>query len=57
MCACNNRKTPEVVTSAQAAQEAAQRAAQDQEVMIASAANAVANAGSGNSGWYVVDNA
>jgi hypothetical protein len=45
-----------VITSAQAQADIERRMQQDAETninaMIASAANAVANTGSGNSGWY-----
>lgn len=60
MCACGGRKAPEVITSAQAAEQAAMRTLEDQvnasiaeEQRIQSAQNALANA---TSGWHVVSN-
>ena len=56
-CNCGGKTRPQVITSAQAQADIEQRMQQDSEAninaMIASAANAVANTGSGNSGWYL----
>ena len=55
MCNCG-RKVPEVVTSVQASEDAARRAAEDyainERLRVESAQNALANA---SSGWFAVD--
>lgn len=54
MCNCGGRARPDVITSQQAQADQAERIRQDAEaniaMMIASAANATANA---SSGWYL----
>lgn len=49
MCNCGRKGPTEVITSAQAQEDIAARAAQDVEIQTASASNALANA---TAGWF-----